>query len=252
MDDDELGFADLRDVPQVWADRPDGVVLEGVVGSRAYGLDNEVSDESRIGIFLAPSEEFLGLDAVSETVKNPWSDEVLHEAGKFCRLALKVNPTVTELLWLDEHLIRTDVGYQLITLRSAFLSAPYCRSAYLGYAQSQFAKLKDRGNGSFSSDLRSRTAKHARHLARLLTCGFGLWSTGKLQIRLDAPEWYHAFGDTVADGDLRAAEDLLADYGQMFDDTPPALPAAPERDHIDLWLRTIRSERLMQRMSYAG
>jgi hypothetical protein len=244
-----MDFSDLRDDagPQPWPDRPEGVILEGVVGSRAYGLAWEGSDEDRLGVFLAPSDEFFGLDDVAETVKNPWSDEVLHELGKFCRLALKVNPTVTELLWLEEYPVLTMLGQELIELRSAFLSASYCRNAYLGYATSQFAKLKDRGDGSFSSDLRSRTAKHARHLARLLTCGFGLWSTGRLQVRLDAPQWYHDFGDKVADGDLQAAEDLLAKYEQMFDETSTILPAEPERERVDAWLRSARIRALRSR-----
>lgn len=241
-----MDFSDLRaeDASQAWTERPEGVVLEGVVGSRAYGLAWEGSDEDRLGVFLAPSDEFFGLDDVAETVKNPWSDEVLHEAGKFCRLALKVNPTVTELLWLDEYLAHTRLGAELVELREAFLSAAYCRNAYLGSASSQFAKLRDRGDGSFSSDLRGRTAKHARHLARLLVSGYGLWSTGALQVRLDAPQWYHDFGERVADGELEAAEELLARYGQMFDDTPTVLPDYPDRDKIDAWLRDARRRTL--------
>jgi hypothetical protein len=154
---------------------------------------------------------------------------------------LKVNPTVTEALWLDEYSILTEVGHELVDLRSAFLSAPYCRSAFFGYAKSQFAELKDRGDGTFSSDLRNRTAKHSRHLARLLISGFGLWSTGHLQVRLDAPEWVHDFGERVADGDLTAAEDLLAKYEAMFDNTPTVLPQRPDRDKVDSWLRTTRT-----------
>ena len=52
----------------------------------------------------------------------------------------------------------------------------------------QFRKLVSRGDGSFSADTRKRTAKHARHLARLCTrggpstraagCGSG-WRTGR-------------------------------------------------------------------------
>jgi len=178
MDDDDLSFADLREMPQVWSDRPDGVVLEGVVGSQAYGLAREDSDEDRIGIFLAPSEEFLG--------------------------------------------------------------AAYCRNAYLGYATSQFGKLKDRGDGSFSSDLRTRTAKHARHLARLLVSGYGLWSTGYLQVRLENPQWFHEFGDRVADGDLDVAQELLTRYEGLFAETPTVLPAEPDRAMIDAWLKSTR------------
>jgi len=240
MDDEELSFAALREAPQVWSERPDGVVLEGVVGPRAYGLAWEGSGEGRLGIFLAPSEEFLGLDDVSEEVKNPWSDEVLHEVGKFCRLALKLNPAVTEVLWLEDYRVLTHVGLELIGLRDAFLSAPYCKSAFLGYATSQLGKLKDRGDGSFSSDLRSQTAKHARNLARLLVSGYGLWATGRLQVRLENPQWFHAFGERVADGDLDVAQELLADYETMFAETPTVLPAEPDRWAVDAWLKSTR------------
>lgn len=240
-----MDFSDLRDdaEPQPWPDRPEGVILEGVVGSRAYGLDHEGSDEDRLGVFLAPSVDLFGLDDITETMKNPWADEVLHELGKFCRLALKVNPTVTEVLWLEPHgyLTRSRLGDELVWMREAFLSAPYCRNAYLGYAASQFAKLKDRGDGSFSCELRSRTAKHARHLARLLTSGYGLWSTGRLRVRLDSPQWYQEFGEQVAGGDLAAAEELLTTYERMFDDTATVLPAEPARDRVDAWLRDSRA-----------
>ncbi len=239
-----MDFSDLRPGADhsVWLERPEGVILEGVVGSRAYGLAGEDSDEDRLGVFLAPSTDFFGLDDVAETAKNPGPDEVLHEVGKFCRLALKVNPTVTELLWLDRsgYLTCTGFGAELIEMREAFLSAPYCRNAYLGYATSQFAKLKGREDGSFSADLRHRTAKHARHLARLLVSGYGLWATGLLRVRLDAPQWCTDFGEQVAAGDLRAAEELLATYERMFDDTTTMLPAQPDRDLVDDWLRSTR------------
>jgi len=249
-----MDFSDLRDggAPSSWQDRPDGVILEGVVGSRAYGLEKEGSDTDRKGVFLAPSDEFFGLDPVAETVKNPWSDEELHELGKFCRLALKVNPTITEILWLGEYEVQTVLGQELVELRSAFLSAAYCRNAYFGYARSQFDKLDDRGDGTFSADLRPRTAKHARHLARLLVSGFGLWATGELQVRVDAPQWFHDFGDKVADGDLQVAEDLLAKYEQMFADTPTVLPAEPDRDRVDAWLRSARARALQARPATLG
>lgn len=240
MDDDELSFADLHELPQVWTDRPEGVLLEGVVGSRAYGLAWEGSDTDRLGVFQAPTEEFLGLDDVGETAKNPWADEVLHELGKFCRLALRSNPTVTELLWLEDYLVTTPAGQELIALRSSLLSAPYCRNAFFGYAVSQFGKLKDRGDGSFSADLRARTAKHSRHLARLLVSGYGLWATGYLQVRLTNPDWFHDFGEQVADGDLGVAQELLGRYETMFDETRTVLPPEPDRKLVDDWLKETR------------
>lgn len=41
--------------------RPDRVVLEGILGSRAYGLGTERSDTDRLGVFVAPTREILGL-----------------------------------------------------------------------------------------------------------------------------------------------------------------------------------------------
>lgn len=245
-----MDFADLIDpVPTVWGERPHSIVLEGIVGSRAYGLATDASDEDRLGVFIADSADFFGLDDVEETAKNPCSDEVLHELGKMCRLLLKVNPTVTEALWLDPdaYVELTDIGRELIGLRRSFLSAPYCRNAYLGYAGTQFAKLKSRGDGSFSSDLRNRTAKHARHLARLLVSGYGLWSVGRLQVSVDDPQWFLDFGDRVADGDVQAAEDLLGNYEALFDETPTMLPPHPDRDKIDDWLKGVRIRGLTTR-----
>jgi len=240
-----MDFADLKErQSKPWTERPEGVVLEAVLGSRAYGLDHEESDEDRLGVFLAPSDAFFALDDVRETAKNPWADEVLHELGKMCRLLLKVNPSVTEMLWVTDHEICTPVGQELIELRSAFLSAPYCRSAFLGYATSQLGKLKARLGDPLPADLHQSTAKNARHLARLLVSGFGLWSTGHLRVRLDDPQWFLDFGEQVAGGDLLAAEDLIGNYEQLFTDTPTVLPPQPDRERIDAWLRATRQRAL--------
>lgn len=241
-----MDFSDLRGDADTlpWTDRPGHVILEGIVGSRAYGLQHEQSDTDKLGIYLAPSGDFFGLEPVIETARNPWTDEVLHEAGKFCRLALKVNPAVIELLWLDEHIICTAAGAELLALRSSFLSAGRCRDAYLGYARSQFGKLRDRGDGTFSSDLRGRTAKHARHLARLLHAGFDLWSTGDLQVAVSNPQWFIDFGERVAAGDQVAAERLIDEYEQLFAKHPSVLADAPDQPLIEDWLRTVRTRTL--------
>lgn len=85
------------------------VILEGIVGSTAYGLANpNKSDVDYLGIYLAPRRDVLGLNGgttveKSYVTQNP--DRTLHEIGKFCRLALKCNPTIIDLLFLPEHTI---------------------------------------------------------------------------------------------------------------------------------------------------
>jgi hypothetical protein len=217
------------------------ILLSGVVGSTAYGLAGPDSDVDRLGCFAAPTTSFHGLTFPEESVVSSKPDATYHEARKFASLALGGNPTVSELMWLDEYEISTPLGGELIGIRSAFLSAKRTRDAYLGYATQQFRKLEARGDGSFSADTRKRTAKHGRHLARLCHQGFTLWATGHLQIRLDDPQRFLDFGEQVAAGNIDVARKLMAEYEDRFDNTPTALPDEPDRRTVEDWLLRVRA-----------
>ncbi len=220
------------------------VLLAGVVGSTAYGLAHEGSDVDRLGCFAAPTQAFHGLHPPTDSVVHTEPDVTLHEAGKYCRLALSGNPTVMELLWLPDDLYdtRTELGDALIAIRSSMLSAPRVRDAYLGYAVQQFRRLSNRGDGSFSADTRKRTAKHARHLARLVRQGTELFATGVLRIRLDDPQALRDFGDRVATGDIDVARDLLARAEADFDQITTPLPERPDEESAERWLQRVRAE----------
>jgi uncharacterized protein len=231
-------FTDLQIAdPPCWTTRPSGIVLEAVVGSRVFGLSTENSDTDRRGIFLAPSEEFFGLDDVQETADNPYTDEVLHELGRFVRQALKANPGMIDLLWLPEYEICTEVGLGLINLRQALLGAARVRSSYLGSADSLLHDVQRGG---------PRTAKTARHLARLLITGYGLWYSGELTVQLPDPEFVHDFGERVALGDVERAEQMVAQYQELFAETPTALADQPDRERVDAWLKETRRRALEQ------
>jgi hypothetical protein len=176
---------------------PGTVLLAGIVGSTAYGLAGPESDVDRIGVFAAPTLSLLGLDALASSRVTVHPDVAMHEVGKAARLLSSANPTVTELLWLPAELYeqRTPLGDELVEIRVAFLSSARVRDAYLGYASQQFRKLLGRSDGTSSSDVHHRTAKHARHLKRLVDQGFALYATGSLTVRLDDPASYLAFGE---------------------------------------------------------
>ena len=79
----------------------DTVLLEGIVGSTAYGLAHAGSDVDRLGVFAAPAVAFHGLHPPLDkraTVVHHDPDRTLHEARKYCMLALSGNPTATELI----------------------------------------------------------------------------------------------------------------------------------------------------------
>ncbi|MFI9641722.1 DNA polymerase beta superfamily protein [Micromonospora sp. NPDC051925] len=219
------------------------LLLSGIVGSVAYGLAGPGSDVDRIGVFAAPTVAFHGLRPPRESMVTTDPDVTLHEAGKYARLALSGNPTATELIWLpaDCYETRTDLGERLIAIRSAFLSAPRVRDAYLGYASQQFRKLTTRDS---TMDGRRRTAKHARHLARLLYQGRRLYATGCLEIRLADPAWFRAFGERVADGALTEAEALVGEAERDFDRLRTPLPDRPDEATVERWLRDVRAAHL--------
>lgn len=219
------------------------LLLSGIVGSVAYGLAGPDSDVDRIGVFAAPTVAFHGLHPPRESVVTTDPDVTLHECAKYARLALSGNPTATELMWLPEECYetRTEFGERLIGIRAAFLSAPRVRDAYLGYASQQFRKLTTRDS---STGGRRRSAKHARHLARLLHQGRVLYATGVLEIRLADPEWFRAFGERVAGGALAEAEELVAAAERDFARIRTPLPERPDEETVERWLLDVRAAHL--------
>lgn len=222
------------------------VLLSGIVGSTAYGLAGPDSDVDRLGVFAAPTEAFHGLRFPAESYVTTSPDATYHEARKACALMLGGNPTATEIVWLPDDLyeVRTEWGDELIRIRAAFYSAKRTRDAHLGYATQQFRKLEARGDGSFSADTRQRTAKHARHLARLIFQGLELHRTGRLTVRLDDPQWYIDFGRQVAAGDVELARGVLAEAEAAFDREPSVLPDRPDEETVERWLLAVRRAHL--------
>jgi predicted nucleotidyltransferase len=216
------------------------ILLQGVVGSTAYGLAGPLSDVDRLGVYAAPTRAFHGLrlpiDRAASVVVHEPEDLTLHEARKFALLALSANPTVTELLWLPSYETRTALGAELVGIRSAFLCAPRVRDAYLGYAEQQFTRLANKGADR-------RTPKHARHLLRLLHQGETLYATGELTVRLPDPQRYHDFGHAVA-ADPTLARETLDAARYRFSTIESALPDRPDEATVEAWLLRVRDVHL--------
>lgn len=216
------------------------LILTGIVGSTAQGLAREGSDVDRLGVFIAPTIQISGLywgpSKESIVTNNP--DATYHEVGKYLRLALKCNPTVLELLWLPNDLIEqaNTFGRWLRTIRSSFLSEHAVKTAYGGYARQQARKLEERGDGTFGSDLRKRTAKHGRHLLRLLRQGRELLETGDLTVKVDNPEEYFAFDNM----DVSEMLNIYSTEDQAFMNTKSVLPKDPDIKGIEYYLNTTR------------
>lgn len=216
------------------------VLLQGIVGSTAYGMAGPDSDIDQYGVFAYDTARLFELTPPPQSHVSKSPDIQLHEAGKYVRLALSGNPTVTELMYLEQYEQLAPLGAELIGIRHAFLCGPRVRGAYFGYATQQFRKLLSRGDGSFSSDTRKRTAKHARHLKRLVEQGYELYTTGTLTVRLAEPETFLRFGEQVAE-DSAAAVTFMAHAEEKFAAARTVLPEEPDEAPVQDWINRVRA-----------
>lgn len=224
---------------------PGKIILEGVVGSHAYGLNTATSDVDTAGVFVSPLRNVLSLNPHRETIsrtdgidKDDTPDYTFHEIKKYLALICDSNPTAMELLWLDGYETLDPMGALLVKNRHHFLSQ-LARVKYGGYARGQLKRLKDTGN--FGSDLKKRKAKNARHLTRLVIQGKEILETGNLTIRL-SPEnaaicWY--MSELVMENEdefVELAEIMLQDFEEIKSD----LPERPNMKVINKFLYEIR------------
>lgn len=223
------------------------LILEGIMGSKAYGLDTPESDEDRKGLYMAPTVEMLGLRHPEDTVDSHDPDYQAYELEKYFRLAAAANPTLMELMWLDSYTLYTGIAHMLVENRKMFLSNTV-RDSYGGYAIQQVKRLERRnaeGKEGFSSDTAKRTAKHARHCFRLLLQGGQLLSTGTLRVKVTPEEREHLF----ALGELPVAG-IVEEFEKEFDkfnQIESVLPDQPDWDGLNDLLQRIRLQDLVDR-----
>jgi RNA repair pathway DNA polymerase beta family len=97
------------------------VVLDTTVGSRAWGLADEDSDEDHRGVFALPFAWTQGLVAPPEDLVSADGSATYWAAGKAIRQALRADPNTLEMLFLPAK-PRDVIGEWLLADRDAFVS----------------------------------------------------------------------------------------------------------------------------------
>lgn len=155
------------------------IIYRCVVGSRAYGLDNDESDTDRRGIYLAPAELQWSLFGAPEQFEDNATQSCYWELQKFLTMALKANPNILECLYSPMVKKVTPLGAELIAARQGFLSQMIFQT-FNGYAMSQFKKIEQ--------DIRNHGEvrwKHAMHLLRLLMTGAATLREARVPVRVE-------------------------------------------------------------------
>lgn len=154
----------------------DRVIFRCVIGSRAYGLDDEHSDIDRRGIYLPPADLHWSLYGVPDQLENDATQEVYWELQRFVVLALKSNPNVLECLYSPVVEMATPLAQELLDIKEFFLSKLVYQT-YSGYVASQFKKMQ--------TDIRNQGQvkwKHVMHLIRLLMSGINVLKEGFVSV----------------------------------------------------------------------
>ncbi|MEL7265417.1 MAG: nucleotidyltransferase domain-containing protein [Planctomycetota bacterium] len=219
----------------------DRVIYRCVIGSRAYGLEQEDSDTDRRGIYLPTANLHWSLYGVPEQLENDETQEVYWELQKFLTMALKANPNILECLHSPIVETITPLGEALLSIRDVFLSKLVFQT-YGGYVASQFKKIQ--------TDIRNQNRvkwKHVMHLIRLLLSGIHVLKTGEvvvhvgehrdalLEIRNGAMEFHDAD---------RWRQSLQVEFEKAFEST--ALPDRPDYERVNAFLIDARQSAIHQ------
>ncbi|PHS03681.1 MAG: nucleotidyltransferase [Blastopirellula sp.] len=215
------------------------IVYRCKVGSKAYGLSHEESDDDVRGIFIPPANLHWSLYKVPEQLEflEGSQDEVFWEIEKFVKLALKANPTFLEVLWTPIVLEESETSIALRSIRDAFLSK-HLYKTYSGYVLSQFRRMTNayKNSGTFK-------VKHAMHLIRLLLSGIHALKTG--EVLVDVSEHREELlairaGERTFQQIRERAFQLEAEFLNAFEQTN--LPDQPDFTTIDNFLINARTQ----------
>lgn len=207
------------------------VIYRCVIGSRAYGLDDEQSDTDRRGFYLPPADMHWSLYGVPEQLENEETQEAYWELQKFIVLALKANPNVLECLYSPIVEFASPLAQELLAMRESFLSKLVFQT-YSGYVASQFKKMQ--------TDIRNQGRvkwKHVMHLIRLLISGIDVLREGTVIVKVgtDRENLLAVKRGEVSFADADAwRKRLQVEFEQAFQQTK--LPDRPDYERANAFL----------------
>lgn len=116
------------------------IVIDTVVGSRAWGVAEEGSDEDRKGVFVLPTPWTTGLVDPPLDLSSLDGSQSYWEIGKAIRQALRADPNTLEMLFASP-IVVDPMGEELVAMRASFVSQEIYGS-FGRYALSQLDRLE--------------------------------------------------------------------------------------------------------------
>ncbi len=195
-----LRYAQRRE--STWHNLADTVVLDALVGSTAWGLADETSDQDHRGVFVLPLPWLTGL---VEPPADLLSDDrtVAHwEVGKAVRQGLRADPNTLEMLFASPTIIDA-MGAIFYDLRMAMISREIY-GAFGRYALAQLDRLQHN----------QRLAAHRERTLAWLRAEPSLSIEAAAERLVDAAE---IEAPTRRDAEARARDYLKQLYRSLYD-----------------------------------
>lgn len=117
------------------------IVLDAIVGSRAWGLADASSDEDRRGVFALPLPWTQGLVAAPEDLVSADGSATYWSTGKTAKQALRADPNTLEMLFLPGVTPLDPIGEWMLEARDAFVSTEI-HGTFGRYALGQLRRLE--------------------------------------------------------------------------------------------------------------
>lgn len=202
-----------RRVGQVlWAQRRESawsallpcVVIDTQVGSHAWGLADESSDDDRRGVFVAPLPWTLGLVAPPEDLVREDGSATYWAAAKAIRQAMRADPNTLETLFVEGARATDPMGAWILEARDAFVSTEI-HGSFGRYALGQLRRLEQA----------QRLAEHRATVLEWLRESDPAPSLDEVAERL--AKLSPRAAPTEADGVLQAKQYVKQLYRSLFD-----------------------------------
>jgi hypothetical protein len=123
-----------------WDALAPNIVIDTLVGSRAWGVADETSDTDRRGVFVLPMQWTIGLVDPPLDLVSADGSQTYWEIAKAIRQALRADPNTLEMLFADPVVVHR-LGEPLVANRDCFLSHEIY-GAFGRYALSQLDRLE--------------------------------------------------------------------------------------------------------------
>ncbi len=178
------------------------VVVDTIVGSRAWGVSDASSDTDRRGVFVLPMAWTTGLVDAPLDLASVDGSQSYWEIGKTIRQALRADPNTLEMLFASPVVV-DPLGAGLIAMREGFLSQEIY-GAFGRYALSQLDRLE-------------HNQRLAEHRATIVE-----WLRADPDLTLDATAERLAESATIAapskrDAVVRARDYIKQLYRSLYD-----------------------------------